>query len=239
MNHAPSCHFCNPTCIQPPYPSRAKPYEPWYPRPLSCTHPPRAVYRNRRKHTERRMMENNGSSRSEVATLGGGCFWCLEAVYQELRGVEKVESGYSGGDVPNPTYRQVCSETTGHAEVVQVKFDPDEVSYRNILEVYFTIHDPTTLNRQGADVGTQYRSAIFYHTPEQKRVGEEVIADLEEASVWERPIVTELTPASDFYTAEDYHQEYFQRNQGQPYCQVVVAPKVAKLRKQHLDKLKV
>src|ERR687890_1662532 len=180
----------------------------------------------------------NGSAR-EVATLGGGCFWCLEAVYQELRGVEKVESGYSGGDVPHPTYRQVCAETTGHAEVVQVTFDPDEVSYRDILDVYFTIHDPTTLNRQGADVGTQYRSAIFYHTPEQERVGVEVIAELEEASVWERPIVTELTPASDFYGAEDYHQEYFQRNQGQPYCQVVVAPKVAKLRKQHLDKLKV
>ncbi len=175
----------------------------------------------------------------EVATLGGGCFWCLEAVYQELRGVEKVESGYSGGHVPNPTYRAVCSETTGHAEVVQVTFDPSVVSYKDILEVYFTIHDPTTLNRQGADVGTQYRSAVFYHTPEQKRVGEEVIAELEEAGVWERPIVTELRPASDFYVAEDYHQEYFRRNQGQPYCQVVVAPKVAKFRKQHLDKLKV
>src|SRR5215207_852100 len=237
MNHAPSCHFCNPTCIQPPYPSRAKPYEPWYPRPLSCTHPPRAVYRNRRKHTERRMMENNGSSRSEVATLGGGC-WCLEAVYQELRGVEKVESGYSGGDVPNPTYRQVCSETTGHAEVVQVTFDPDEVSYRDILEVYFTIHDPTTLNRQGADVGTQYRSVIFYHTEEQKRTAEEVISNLETEGIWNSPIVTEVAPFDEFYVAEDYHQNYFRNNGFQPYCQVIIAPKVAKFRKQNLDRLR-
>src|ERR687894_712076 len=178
----------------------------------------------------------NGSAR-EVATLGGGCFWCLEAVYQELRGVEKVESGYSGGHVPDPTYREVCSETTGHAEVVQVTFDPGIVSYKDILEVYFTIHDPTTLNRQGADVGTQYRSVIFYHTPEQKRIAEEVIAELEEAGVWEDPIVTEVTPSSAFYSAEDYHREYFQRNQREPYCQVVVAPKVAKFRKQNLDRL--
>ena len=185
--------------------------------------------------------EQSGDSlrTEEVATLGGGCFWCLEAVFDELRGVKEVVSGYSGGTVPDPTYKQVCTGTTGHAEVVRVTFDPTAISFREILEVYFSIHDPTTLNRQGADVGTQYRSAIFYHTPEQNRVGEEVIAELEEASVWERSIVTELTPASDFYIAEDYHQEYFQRNQGQPYCQVVVAPKVAKLRKQHLDKLKV
>jgi peptide-methionine (S)-S-oxide reductase len=164
--------------------------------------------------------EQSGNSlrTEEVATLGGGCFWCLEAVFDELRGVKEVVSGYSGGTVPDPTYEQVCTGTTGHAEVVRVTFDPSEISFREILEVYFSIHDPTTLNRQGADVGTQYRSAIFYHTPEQKRVGEEVIAELEEASVWERPIVTELTPASDFYIAEDYHQEYFQRNQGQPYC---------------------
>jgi peptide-methionine (S)-S-oxide reductase len=184
------------------------------------------------------MMENNGSSRTEVATLGGGCFWCLEAVYQELRGVEKVESGYSGGDVPNPTYRQVCSETTGHAEVVQVTFDPNEVSYRDILEVYFTIHDPTTLNRQGADVGTQYRSVIFYHTDEQKRVAEEVISDLEKDEIWNNPIVTEVTPFDEFYVAEDYHQNYFRNNGYQPYCQVIIAPKVAKFRTQHLERLK-
>jgi peptide-methionine (S)-S-oxide reductase len=184
------------------------------------------------------MMENNGSSRTEVATLGGGCFWCLEAVYQELRGVEKVESGYSGGDVPNPTYRQVCSETTGHAEVVQVTFDPDEVSYRDILEVYFTIHDPTTLNRQGADVGTQYRSVIFYHTEDQKRTAEEVISDLETEGIWNSPIVTEVVPFDEFYVAEDYHQNYFSNNGFQPYCQVIIAPKVAKFRKQHLERLK-
>jgi peptide-methionine (S)-S-oxide reductase len=184
------------------------------------------------------MMENNGSSRTEVATLGGGCFWCLEAVYQELRGVEKVESGYSGGDVPNPTYRQVCSETTGHAEVVQVTFDPDEVSYRDILEVYFTIHDPTTLNRQGADVGTQYRSVIFYHTEGQKRTAEEVISEIEAEGIWNSPIVTEVVPFDEFYVAEDYHQNYFRNNGFQPYCQVIIAPKVAKFRKQHLERLK-
>jgi peptide-methionine (S)-S-oxide reductase len=179
----------------------------------------------------------NGSAR-EVATLGGGCFWCLEAVYQELRGVEKVESGYSGGEVPNPTYRQVCSETTGHAEVVQVTFDPDEVSYKDILEVYFTIHDPTTLNRQGADVGTQYRSVIFYHDEEQKRIAEEVISDLEKERIWNSPIVTEVAPFDKFYVAEDYHQDYFRNNGFQPYCQVIIAPKVAKFRKQHLERLK-
>ena len=183
-------------------------------------------------------MENNGSSRTEVATLGGGCFWCLEAVYQELRGVEKVESGYSGGDVPNPTYRQVCSETTGHAEVVRVTFDPDEVSYRDILEVYFTIHDPTTLNRQGADVGTQYRSVIFYHTEEQKRTAEEVISEIESEGIWNSSIVTEVVPLDEFYVAEDYHQNYFRNNGFQPYCQVIIAPKVAKFRKQHLERLK-
>jgi len=183
-------------------------------------------------------MENNGSSRTEVATLGGGCFWCLEAVYQELRGVEKVESGYSGGDVPNPTYRQVCSETTGHAEVVRVTFDPDEVSYRDILEVYFTIHDPTTLNRQGADVGTQYRSVVFYHTEEQRRTAEAVISEIEAEGIWNSPIVTEVVHFDEFYVAEDYHQNYFRNNGFQPYCQVIIAPKVAKFRKQHLERLK-
>ena len=185
------------------------------------------------------MMEsNNGLSRTEIATLGGGCFWCLEAVYQELRGVEKVESGYSGGDVPNPTYRAVCSGTTGHAEVVQVTFDPEMISYKDILEVYFTIHDPTTLNRQGADVGTQYRSVIYYHDDEQRRVAEEVISDLEAEGIWKDPIVTEVTPIDEFYIAEDYHQDYFLNNGYQPYCQVIIAPKVAKFRKQHLERLK-
>jgi peptide-methionine (S)-S-oxide reductase len=185
------------------------------------------------------MMEsNNGLSRTDVATLGGGCFWCLEAVYQELRGVEKVESGYSGGHVTNPTYREVCSETTGHAEVVQVTFDPDMVSHRDILEVYFTIHDPTTLNRQGADVGTQYRSVIFYHDDEQRRVAEAVISDLESEGLWRDPIVTEVVPFDEFYVAEEYHQDYFRNNGFQPYCQVIIAPKVAKFRKQHLDRLK-
>jgi peptide-methionine (S)-S-oxide reductase len=179
----------------------------------------------------------NGPAR-EVATLGGGCFWCLEAVYQELRGVEKVESGYSGGHVPNPTYREVCSETTGHAEVVRVTFDPGVVSYREILEVYFTIHDPTTLNRQGADVGTQYRSVVFYHDEEQRRVAEEVISDLEVEGIWSNPIVTELAPFEEFYVAENYHQDYFRNNGFQPYCQVIIAPKVAKFRKEHLEKLK-
>ena len=179
----------------------------------------------------------NGSAR-EVATLGGGCFWCLEAVYQELRGVEKVESGYSGGDVPDPTYREVCSETTGHAEVVQVTFDPEVVSYEDILEVYFTIHDPTTLNRQGADVGTQYRSVIFYHDDEQRRVAEAVISDLESEDIWGNPIVTEVAPFDEFYIAEDYHQDYFRNNGFQSYCQVIIAPKVAKFRKQHLERLK-
>ena len=181
----------------------------------------------------------NRSPNTETATLGGGCFWCLEAVYEELRGVEKVESGYSGGHVPNPTYRQVCSETTGHAEVVQLTFDPKVVSFEDILGVFFTIHDPTTLNRQGADVGESYRSAIFYHDEEQKQVAEEVISTLESENIWNNPIVTEVTPFSEFYVAEDYHQEYYLNNGFQPYCQVVIAPKVAKFRKQYLERLKV
>ena len=175
---------------------------------------------------------------AEKTTLGGGCFWCLEAVYEGLRGVEKVESGYSGGSVPDPTYRQVCTGTTGHAEVVQVTFDPEVVSFREILEVFFTIHDPTTLNRQGSDVGPQYRSAIFYHDEEQRRVAQEVIAKLEAEHLWRDPIVTEVTPFDTFYRAEDYHQEYFRNNAYQPYCQVVIDPKVAKFRNQYLTKLK-
>ena len=183
------------------------------------------------------MHHANGQSK-EVATLAGGCFWCLEAVFDELRGVEDVVSGYAGGATVNPTYRQVCSGTTGHAEVVQVTFDPQVVSFRELLEVFFTIHDPTTLNRQGADVGTQYRSAVFYHSPEQQATAEQVIAELNEAGIWGKPIVTEIAPLRTFYPAEDYHQEYFQNNPGQPYCQVVVAPKVAKFRKKFVERLK-
>ena len=178
------------------------------------------------------------NKREETATLAGGCFWCLEAVYDDLRGVRRVESGYAGGDVPNPTYRAVCTGTTGHAEVVQITFDPSEVSYRELLEVFFTIHDPTTPNRQGGDVGTQYRSSIFYHTLEQKEVAAQVIAELGAARVWDAPIVTEVAPLTEFYPAEDYHQEYYQNNQNQPYCRAVIEPKVAKFRKQYLEKLK-
>ena len=174
----------------------------------------------------------------EVATLGGGCFWCLEAVYDQLKGVQDVVSGYSGGHVPDPTYEHVCTGTTGHAEVVQIAFDPQVITFKDILDVFFTIHDPTTLNHQGADVGTQYRSAIFYHTPEQKAVAEQTVSGLEAAHLWDNPIVTEITPFEAFYPAEDYHQEYFQRNPNQGYCRVVIAPKVAKFRKQHLDRLK-
>lgn len=179
-------------------------------------------------------MHNN----KEVATLAGGCFWCLEAVYDQLKGVESVESGYAGGHVQNPTYQQVCSGRTGHAEVVQITYDPAMIAFNDLLDVFFTIHDPTTLNRQGNDIGPQYRSAIFYHTPEQKTIAEQKIRELENLGVWRDPIVTEVTPIDRFYAAEDYHQEYFENNPYQPYCQVVVAPKVAKFRKQYLDKLK-
>jgi peptide-methionine (S)-S-oxide reductase len=174
----------------------------------------------------------------ELATLGGGCFWCLEAVYDELRGVVDVVSGYSGGHVVNPTYEAVCSQQTGHAEVVQLSFDPTVVSYRELLEVFFTIHDPTTPNRQGNDVGPQYRSVIFYHSPQQKATAEAVMAELEAAGVWGAPIVTELKAFEAFYPAEDYHQEYFKRNPHQPYCSFVVAPKVAKFRQKFYDRLK-
>ena len=181
---------------------------------------------------------NNGAGRTRVATLGGGCFWCTEAVYLEVRGVEKVESGYTGGHGPNPTYRQVCSETTGHAEAVQVTFDAEVVSYREVLEVFFATHDPTTLNRQGADVGTQYRSAVFYHDEEQREAAEAVISEIEAEGVWRDPIVTEVVPFDEFFVAEDYHQNYFAANGRQPYCQVIIAPKVAKFRKEHLERLK-
>jgi peptide-methionine (S)-S-oxide reductase len=175
----------------------------------------------------------------EVATLGGGCFWCLEAVFDQLKGVKQVESGYSGGTIPNPSYEQICTGTTGHAEVVQITFEPTVISFKEILEVFFSIHDPTTLNRQGADVGTQYRSAIFYHTPEQKATVEGMIKELEEAGRWGDAIVTEIKPFEVFYRAEDYHQEYYERNRGQAYCRVVIAPKLAKLKKEHIAQLRL
>jgi len=174
----------------------------------------------------------------ETATLAGGCFWCLEAVYDQLKGVTDVVSGYAGGHVPNPTYEQVCMKNTGHAEVIQIKYDADVISFRDLLNVFFTIHDPTTLNRQGNDVGPQYRSAIFYHTPEQKKVAEETIAELSKEGLWKSPVVTEIAPLTEFYPAEDYHQEYFARNPYQGYCMVVVAPKVAKFRKHFMEQLK-
>ncbi|MEM1128571.1 MAG: peptide-methionine (S)-S-oxide reductase MsrA [Bacteroidota bacterium] len=174
----------------------------------------------------------------ETATLGGGCFWCIEAVFDDLIGVVDVVSGYSGGHVPNPTYKAVCSETTGHAEVIQLTFDASVVSFREILQVFFTIHDPTTLNRQGNDRGTQYRSSIFYHTPEQEATARAVIDEITEAGLWDDPIVTEITAFDVFYPAEDYHQEYFVNNTYQPYCMMVVAPKVRKFRKQFTDRLK-
>jgi peptide-methionine (S)-S-oxide reductase len=178
------------------------------------------------------------NAEKELATLGGGCFWCLEAVFEGLRGVERVVSGYAGGDVVNPSYPQVCTGTTGHAEVVQVAFDPSVISYREVLEVFFGIHDPTTLNRQGMDVGSQYRSAIFYHSPEQQHVAEQTVAELNAAGIWGRPIVTEVVPFQTFYPAEEYHQGYFRSNPGQGYCQAVVAPKVAKFRKQFAARLR-
>jgi len=187
---------------------------------------------------QERMHESQASSPTEVATLGGGCFWCLEAVFVELNGVKRVESGYAGGAAPNPSYEAVCTGNTGHAEVVQVTFDPQVISFQEILQVFFTIHDPTTLNRQGADVGTQYRSAIFYQTPEQQRIAAKVIQELNAAGLWQAPIVTEVVPLTAFYRAEDYHQEFFQRHPEQLYCQFVISPKVAKFRKEFLAKLK-
>jgi methionine-S-sulfoxide reductase len=174
----------------------------------------------------------------QTATLAGGCFWCLEAVYDEIKGVQGVESGYAGGHMDNPTYRAVCNGDTGHAEVVQVHFDPNIVSYRDLLNVFFAIHDPTTLNRQGADTGTQYRSAIFYHDDEQKKIAEELIKDLNAQKIWDRPLVTEVTKLDKFYMAEDYHQEYFANNPYQPYCMAVVSPKVSKFRKHFIELLK-
>jgi peptide-methionine (S)-S-oxide reductase len=175
---------------------------------------------------------------NQIATLAGGCFWCLEAVFDDLTGVESVESGYSGGHVPNPTYKQVCSDTTGHAEAVRITFDPAVISYADLLRVFFAIHDPTTLNRQGNDVGTSYRSAIFYHDEKQKETTEGIIKEITDAGIWPNPIVTEVTKFDAFYIAEGYHQEYFKNNPYQGYCQVIIAPKVAKFRKQFVERLK-
>lgn len=174
----------------------------------------------------------------EIATLAGGCFWCLEAVYDELKGVESVESGYMGGKTENPSYEDVCSGRTGHAEVVQISFDPTIVSFKEILQVFFVIHDPTTLDRQGNDIGTQYRSAVFFHSAAQKAAAEQVIANLNARKIYDDPVITEVAPASKFYLAEDYHQEYFRRNPAQPYCAFVVRPKLAKFRKHFLEKLR-
>lgn len=184
---------------------------------------------------------NTGESQAdqfEVATLGGGCFWCLEPVFDDLRGVVSVESGYAGGNVAHPSYAQVCSGRTGHAEVIQVTFDPRLISYRDLLRIFFAIHDPTTLNRQGNDVGTQYRSVIFYHDAGQKAIAEEVMTSLRDESLYSAPIVTQLEPYGEFYPAEDYHQEYFANNPNQPYCNYIIAPKVAKFRKQYSDMLR-
>ena len=183
-------------------------------------------------------MRSDYHSKVEVATLGGGCFWCIEAALNEVRGVVNVESGYAGGELASPTYEQVCTGTTGHAEVVQVTFDPRIISFREILEIFFTAHDPTTLNRQGADLGTQYRSVIFYHNAEQKQAAEQTIAELDAAKVWDKPIVTQVEPFKNFYKAEDYHRKYFSRHPETPYCRIVIAPKIAKLRKKYREKLK-
>ena len=174
----------------------------------------------------------------ETATLAAGCFWCVEAIFDDLKGVEDVVSGYSGGHTENPTYKEVCGETTGHAEVVQIRFDPSVLSYKELLQVFFTVHDPTTLNRQGGDIGTSYRSAVFYHSDEQKRVAEETIAEFNAEGIYDNPIVTEVTAFDKFWPAEDYHQEYFANNPNQPYCNAVVAPKVAKFRQKFLSRLK-
>ena len=174
----------------------------------------------------------------EIATLAGGCFWCLEAVFDQLEGVESVVSGYCGGHSPDPAYEQVCTGATGHAEAVRITFNPTVISYRDLLNIFFTIHDPTTLNRQGPDVGTQYRSAIFHHSPNQKEIAQQAMAELTRARIWSKPIVTELQPCQRFYPAEEYHQSYYRSNPYQPYCQIVIAPKVAKLRSHYMDRLR-
>ncbi len=181
---------------------------------------------------------NSQKNQTDIATLAGGCFWCLQPIFEELKGVENVVVGYSGGTVANPTYEQVCTGKTGHAESVQITFNPEVISYADLLRVFFTVHDPTTLNRQGADVGTQYRSAIFYHNQQQKETAEKVIKELEDKGVWDNPIVTEVTKYKTFYKAEKYHQEYYEKNPNQAYCRIVIDPKVNKFRKKFSDRLK-
>ena len=183
-------------------------------------------------------MQQENRQSLELATLAGGCFWCLEAVYDQLCGVEKVVSGYAGGHVVNPTYEQVCGKKTGHAEVVQISYDPSEISYRELLEIFFTMHDPTTLNRQGNDVGPQYRSAVFYHDEAQAQTARAVVAELSAEKWWPNPVVTEIVPLTNFYSAEAYHEDYYERNPYQPYCMFVVAPKVQKARQKFFEKLK-
>ena len=185
------------------------------------------------------MNTTSNPTQQQVATLAGGCFWCLEAVFDDLHGVSDVVSGYAGGALPNPSYRMVCTGTTGHAEVVQVTFDPAVIPFGDLLEVFFSIHNPTTLNRQGADIGAQYRSAIFYHSPDQKRTAEEIINELNAEKLWDAPIVTEVTPIATFYPAEAYHQEYYANNPDQGYCQMVIAPKLSKFRHKYLERLKM
>ena len=175
----------------------------------------------------------------ETITLGGGCFWCTEAVFDQVKGVKRVDSGYAGGRIPNPTYEQVCSGMSGHAEVIRVSFDPAEISLDDVLRIFFTVHDPTTLNRQGADAGTQYRSVILYNTEAQKATAERVIREINAGKIWDNPIVTELAPAGEFYTAEGYHQEYYANNSNQPYCRIVIAPKVKKFREHFRDRMRV
>ena len=196
----------------------------------------RAILTNRR--SEELLTMTTMSESTQTAVLGGGCFWCLEAVFDQLAGVQSVESGYAGGRGANPSYEAVCSGATGHAEVVRIRFDPAVLSFRDLLRVFFSIHDPTTRDRQGNDIGTQYRSVIFCQTPEQQSDAQAVIAELTAEEIWSAPIVTEIAGAATFYPAESYHQEYFERNGRQPYCQAVVAPKVAKFRKQYVDRLK-
>ncbi len=183
-------------------------------------------------------MLNMMTQQRETATLGAGCFWCVEAIFQDVRGVERVVSGYAGGATANPTYQQVCAGQTGHAEVAQITFDPDVISYRDLLYIFWRVHDPTTLNRQGADVGTQYRSVIFYHSDEQKTAAERSKRETDAAKVWPHPIVTEIAPLTNFYAAEGYHQNYFRSNPNQPYCRAVIDPKVQKFRKTFQDKLR-
>lgn len=178
------------------------------------------------------------SNKTDTITLGAGCFWCVEAIFDQLEGVLEVQSGYSGGDIINPGYKEVCTGRTGHAEVCQLSYNPEVISFEEILEVFFQTHDPTTLNRQGADVGTQYRSAIFYHHEDQKEIAQKIISDLNNAGVWQQPIVTEVVPYKNFFVAEDYHQEYFENNQEQPYCRAVIQPKLEKFRKVFKDRLK-